>query len=138
MNTKQKLQNKMSLLEHEISEIRTELAKKEIYLKACREIFDEIYPASNNTFRKGSMISKAHEFLKEIGEPQYIDKILEGIGVEPTKENSASLLNSLASYARKEQMFTKASANTFGLKEFGDKEEEEGKEKSEIDKLLGL
>ena len=123
MNTKQKLQNKMSLLEHEISKIRTELAKKEIYLKACREIFEEIYPASSNTFRKGSMISKAHEFLKEIGEPQYIDKILEGIGIEPTKENSTSLLNSLASYARKEQVFTKASANTFGLKECDDNNE---------------
>lgn len=33
MNNKQVLVEKLSLLEHEISEIRTELVKKEIYLK---------------------------------------------------------------------------------------------------------
>lgn len=117
MNTKQKLKNKLSLLEYEISEMRTELAKREIYLKACKEMYEEIYPTGSNTFRKGSMVSKAYEFLKEIGEPKYIDDILKGIGSEPTKENATSLLNSLASYARKEHVFTKTSANTFGLKE---------------------
>lgn len=123
MNTKQKLKNKLSLLEYEISEIRTELAKKEIYLKACRDVFEDIYPVGSNTFRKESMISKAHEFLKGIGEPKYIDEILKGIDIEPTKENATSLLNSLASYARRKHVFTKPSASTFGLKEFDNKED---------------
>ena len=121
MNSKQKLIAKMSILEHEISETRTELMKKEIRLSGYREAFEDMFPATQKTkeFREGSMVSKAHNFLKVVGKPQKVDEILEGIGLENTKDNIVSLLNTLASYARKEKsVFTKPEPNTFGLKEF--------------------
>jgi len=73
-----------------------------------------------NTIRPGSTIDQARQFLRKVGLPVHVEKILQGIGKENTKSNKVSLTGSLGHYARQGSVFTRPAPNTFGLKEFED------------------
>tara|TARA_B100001989_G_scaffold233340_1_gene193177 strand:- start:3507 stop:3905 length:399 start_codon:yes stop_codon:yes gene_type:complete len=92
-----------------------------VWEKALSLLPKETSPAKKPTsirFRPGSDIEKASIVLRKAGEALYIDKILEEIGKEPTKENQVSLISSLAAYVREGRVFTRPAPNTYGLLEF--------------------
>ena len=63
-------------------------------------------------------MAKTRDLLRRVGKPMYIVDILNGIGVEVTKSNRASISGSLGNYARKGEIFTAQGQNVFGLIEF--------------------
>lgn len=65
--------------------------------------------------RAGSKTAKARDFIKSQNKPLHISKILDGLGIENTKGNRASLSGSMGSYVRKGQIFKNFGSNVFGL-----------------------
>jgi hypothetical protein len=58
---------------------------------------------------------KTYELLTKARKPLHISTILKGIGEEPTRQKKASLVSSLSTYVKNQQIFTRPLPNTFGL-----------------------
>ena len=69
--------------------------------------------------RFGSDVYLAREVLQSERKPLYIKDLLEKMGVEPTRNRRSSLSSQLATYANKEEIFTKTGPNIFGLIDYG-------------------
>lgn len=78
----------------------------------------------NQLLRAGSVMAKVREFLKNRGEPLYINDILKGIGKEVNKKNRISVGGSLGNYARRGEIFSRTAPNTYGLISFASATEE--------------
>jgi hypothetical protein len=78
--------------------------------------------------RAGSMVALAREALRKHGEAMHVGKLLEAMGKQASPEQKVSLSSSLAAYVRKGQIFTKPEANTFGLREWDEKIDEQDAE----------
>jgi hypothetical protein len=64
------------------------------------------------------------DYLRKVGKPLHVSKILGGIGKEVTRDSKVSMSGFIAAYVRKNQFFTRIAPNVFGLKEFDEKEKE--------------
>lgn len=120
MNAKP-LERKIEAARQEIKRLEAELIEKRAFLQGLAEAH-KLFPknAMNGTktetvLRQGSDMAEARDFLKEFARPAHITDILAGIGKENTKQNRLSISSSLASYARKGEIFTKTAPNTFTL-----------------------
>lgn len=69
--------------------------------------------------RPNSLVAKARDTLRKLRKATHIDDLLKAMELSPDKKRS--LGSQLAWYARREQIFTRPEAGTFGLVEWGPK-----------------
>jgi hypothetical protein len=114
------LERKIEQQKQEIAKMESELLEKKAFLQGLIEAM-RLFPKyggdakQETVLREGSDMAQAREFLASHGRPAHVTEILKGIGKENTKTHRLSLSSSLASYARKEEIFAKTSPNTFTL-----------------------
>lgn len=124
MSAQREIEKKIRQKEEEIRELEQRLYQARAYADAMRESLRLITKASDlsmsDTIRAGSLVDQARAFLKRTGKAVHVDKILQGIGKENTKQNKVALSGSLGHYTRQGIIFTRPAPNTFGLKEFED------------------
>lgn len=122
MNTRRKVEAKISQKEKEIQSLETQLAEANAELKGMKEIL-KILPreavTNKNILRSGSMADKAYKALNKAGQPLYIDDILQSMKKAVNKKNRVSISSVLSQYARKHEIFSRPAPNTFGLLEWG-------------------
>jgi 5-formyltetrahydrofolate cyclo-ligase len=122
MTTRRKIEEKVQALERQAQEIQ-------IQLGVWREALKMLPKDSNGvvkrvSLRAGSDLAKAREAILEEGKPLHINVLLKKLGKPDTKDARVSLAGSMASYVRKNEVFTRPEPNTFGLLEMdGEKEE---------------
>ncbi len=129
MDFRKKIQDKIKKQVEKIGEIEIKLREEKIYLKALQDTL-KLVPGSNGNaeLRTGSLVALARESLRKVGKPMHVREILKDMEKEATRNNRVSLSGSIGGYIRRNQIFTKIAPNTFGLKEFDNKEDEELKE----------
>jgi hypothetical protein len=70
------------------------------------------------TLRPNSEVAKSRQAILSAGRPLHVDELLKALGKPINHNNKASLSGSLATYVRKNEIFTRPAPNTFGLVEF--------------------
>lgn len=124
MGFKEQLIDKIKKKETEINGHETKIKEAKIYIQALQDMLraipgEDVGPVaiepSDNILRPGSMPYKTHELLTKARKPLHISVILKGIGEEPTRQKKASLVSSLSTYVKNQQIFTRPFPNTFGL-----------------------
>jgi hypothetical protein len=68
-----------------------------------------------SALRAGSEVARAREAILKAGKPLHVDEILQALGKPINHNNKASLSGSIATYVRKEMIFSRPAPNTFGL-----------------------
>ncbi len=133
MNISKKLQGRIKRKETEIQrfdEERQELGMKireaQAAIKELEEIKkhlpkDEVDENPALSLRRGKSIAKVYDILKESGSPMHITEILTAMGKETDKKSQQATGSQLNNYVRKERIFTRPLANSFGLKEWDTK-----------------
>jgi DNA repair exonuclease SbcCD ATPase subunit len=122
MGAKENLQKLFDKKQQEIRELELQLAQAKSYLQAIQDSIKALPRDSaeaEQALRQGSGLAKARQALHAAGKPMHVSEILKAIGKPNDKPNRISLSGSLGNYARKKQIFTKPSPNTFGLISFG-------------------
>jgi hypothetical protein len=123
MTTRQRIEERIRKKDQEIQEHENNIRDARVYIEALKETLRMLPKDDSETekpeskLRAGSKIAKVYAFLKKTGHPLHISALLEGIGEPNTKENRLGLSGSLGAYVRNEEIFTRTSPNTFGLKE---------------------
>jgi len=121
MGVRAQLERKIENKRLEILEYESKLREATAFLHGLQEALKvlprEGGPSSVQILRPGSDMAKARDFLATLGRPAYIAEILEGIGIGRTgdKPKKSSVGSSLASYARKGEIFKRTAPNTFAL-----------------------
>lgn len=116
-------EKKIQQLELERQELDIQIREGHAYIDALEEAMkhlpkDEVDKDSALSLRKGKSIYKVYEILKEGGSPMHITDILVALGKETDKKSQQATGSQLNSYVRTERIFTRPTANTFGLKEW--------------------
>ncbi len=65
--------------------------------------------------RAGSEVARAREAILKAAKPLHVDELLKALGKPVNHNNKASLSGSIATYVRKNTVFTRPAPNTFGL-----------------------
>jgi hypothetical protein len=136
MNPRTDIEKRLDRKRTELTAITNEIAECESKKRAAEAVIQELQAILKSSFkesddspkgeekekelRKGSIVYRAREALRRVGEPATTSKLLMMIGLPETKENLRSLASQLSWYARKKQIFTKLEPHLFGLKEFDD------------------
>lgn len=119
MNVRKKIEDKIRKQKEKIDEIRLNLMKEEAYLSGLQATVTLMPKENGRTeLRAGTLVADARDYLRKVGKPLHVSKILEGIGKEVTRDSKVSMSGSIAAYVRKNQFFTRIAPNVFGLKEF--------------------
>ncbi len=132
MDFRKKIQDKIKKQTGKIREIEIQLREANVYLGALQDTL-KIAPKSNGSIgrsaelRPGSLVALARESLRKEGKPMHVRDILKDMGKEVSRNNRVSLSSSIRGYIKKSQIFTSIAPNTFGLKEFDNKEDGEPK-----------
>ena len=121
MAFKDQLVDRIKKKEAEIQVHEAKIREAKVYIQALQDVIRTLpgegsasEPATpDSILRPGSMTYKTYELLKGAGKPLHISDILSGIGEEQGKK--ASLVSSLATYVKNQQIFTRPLPNTFGL-----------------------
>lgn len=71
--------------------------------------------AAAMALRAGSEVARAREAILKAGKPLHVDELLKALGKPVNHNNKASLSGSMATYVRKQTVFTRPAPNTFGL-----------------------
>ena len=112
------LKEQIKSLENNIGNLKQELGTKQALLDQTLG-FKEMLPDNQiqKTFhlQQGSELAKVRDLIKQKGCPLYVSDILDGLGLENSRNKRSSLGGSLNSYAREEKIFKKTAPNTFGL-----------------------
>lgn len=116
------LRGKRGQIQASLRETDTQIREVNAALTAYAEVLrlapDDSDDDEKSEPRPGSMVALAQEALRKHGQPLHVGKLLEAMGKQPTPEQKVSLSSSLGAYVRKEQIFNKPEANTFGLREW--------------------
>ncbi len=119
-----RLEKMIESCREEITRMEIDVTSKKAFLQGLQEAF-KIYPKdgmsdtpTETILRHGSDMAKARNFLNNHGKAAHVSEIVTGIGKENTKENRVSIAGSLASYARRNDIFKKTAPNTFTLVNF--------------------
>ena len=122
MSVRAKLEREMRRKEADIARLEAELSQAKLLLQGFQDALKFIPRDSatngpnSNTFRPGTALHKAYEFIKNKGRPVRLEELLGGIGKNPEDKNARlSLAGSLGHWVRKGEIFTRPSQNTFGL-----------------------
>lgn len=121
MGLKEQITDKIKKKEVEIQVHEAKIREAKIYIQALQDVLKTLHSGTvlepvmspDNILRPGSMTYKTYELLNAAGKPLHISDILKGIGEEQSKK--ASLVSSLATYVKNQQIFTRPFPNTFGL-----------------------
>ncbi|MCH7904231.1 MAG: hypothetical protein IH944_06640 [Armatimonadetes bacterium] len=70
------------------------------------------------TLKPGSVMARAHTYLRGRGSPAHVREIIQGIGDEETPKSVRVVASQLNSYFKEGRYFTRPLPNTFGLREF--------------------
>lgn len=124
MGLREKLADKIKRKETEIQEYEMKIREARVYIQAIQDTIKvlpreeagmEATPATGNTLRVGSMPHKTYELLVKAKKPLHVSDILTGIGVKATKKVRSSLVSSLATYVKNNQIFSRPMPGTYGL-----------------------
>lgn len=121
MSTRSKFEDRIRKKEEEIRELEARVREGRAYIQALQDTVKLLPRDSENgdsgdtELRAGSKTARARDFIKQTAKPVHVSKILEGLGIENTKANRASMSGSIGSYARKGQIFKNFGSNVFGL-----------------------
>jgi hypothetical protein len=122
---RKEFQKRIEKKQQEIENLKGQIREAEVYLQALQDSV-KLLPKegdddfrSPRTLRPTSKLGKAKEAIKRAGRPLHISELLNAISVENNKRNRLSLSGSLASYVRRNEIFTRPEPNTFGLIELG-------------------
>ena len=122
MAFREQIIEKIKKKEIEIQGHEIKIREAKIYIQALQDILrtllGESVPSEATTspegiLRPGSMTYKTYELLTKVGKPVHISEILERMGEDQGKK--ASLVSSLGTYVKNQQIFTRPLPNTFGL-----------------------
>lgn len=136
-SARRKVENKITAKEKEIQELKRKISEIGSEINGMKEALKYIprdnagTDAAKKVLRKGSIAKKVYDALKKTGKSLYIDDIMPLI---KGKKDRTSMANVLAQYARKNEIFSRPAANTFGLLEWGDTQSSDRKkdEQNEI------
>jgi len=115
--------------EMKISQLKVELAAEEAYLRAQQDMLKLLPRDSRDaaaSLRANTDLSRARDLIREAGKPLHVSEILKKLGKEITKDSRASLAGSIGWYVRRDEIFTRPSPNTFGLREFNGVSDDDG------------
>lgn len=125
MGFRDQIIEKIRKKEVEIQGHENKIREAKIYVQALQDVLrtlpgaeeakPDVITSPENVLRPGSMVYKTYELLTKASKPIHISAILEGIGEEPTRQKKASLVSSLSTYVKNQQIFTRPHPNTFGL-----------------------
>jgi hypothetical protein len=136
MGARENLQKLYDKKQQEIRDLELQLAQARSYLQAIQDSVKALPRESSDVeqnLRPGSGLAKARQALHTAGKPMHVADILKAIGRPNDKKNRLSLAGSLGNYARKQQIFTKPSPNTFGLISFGNSPHKESSAEGDSD-----
>ena len=145
-----KFEERIKRKEQEIQEYEAKIREGRAYLQALQDAI-KLLPKENinrpfeeKMLRQGSNVGKAYEILKKTGKPMHLNDILTAIGKNTSKKERISLAGSLASYVRRNHIFTRPAPNTFGLISMEDMEEppddfgiDNKEDREEFEKVIG-
>ena len=121
MTFQTELENRIARERRKIAELRNEIMRREAFIQGLSEAL-KILPIQSSTqevssvpLRAGSDVKKAQQLLSATNGPLHISDIIKGIGNEDTRKNRASLVSSLARYARRGEIFQREGPNEFSL-----------------------
>jgi|SRR5271170_1148033 hypothetical protein len=128
MSLRSELLKRVEKKQVEIREHEDRIREATAYIQGLQDTLklipkEEEFEMQDVTLRHGSNVGKAREALRAAGKPLHITEILKAIGQPIDKKHRLALGGSIASYARRASIFTKAAPNTFGLIEFESKHE---------------
>lgn len=121
-SARQKVENKISVKEKEIQTLTRRISMISSEINGMKEALKYIprdsagTDAAKKSLRKGSIAANVYNILKKTGRPLYINDIMPLIKGKKDKTSVASVLSQ---YARKNEIFSRPEANTFGLLEWG-------------------
>lgn len=127
------LQKRIKKKASEISDIDAKIAELQAKKMAHHAVISELeniirllpkdgaITSIEKTIRFGSDVYNAREALRREQKPLHIKDLLDAMGVEVTRNRRSSLSSQLSAYAKKEEIFTKAGPNVFGLMDYGPK-----------------
>jgi len=115
------LLRRMEKKQEEIFSLESQLREAKSYLQALEDTI-KMLPReglnegqADSLLRPNSTIAKARDAILAASRPLHIQEILGAVGKPSTKEARAALSGSLASYVRRNEIFTRTAPNTFGL-----------------------
>lgn len=124
MGLREEFQKRIEKKNLEIAELELQIREAAAYIQALQDSL-RLLPKDTDvkqinpeqTLRPGTGIYNAKEAIRKAGKPLHISEILKAVGLPVDKKNRLSLAGSLASYARRKEIFTRPAPNTFGLAE---------------------
>ena len=128
MSLRVELQKRIERKSAEIREHEELIRQAQAYVQGLQDTLklipkEDEYGQPSTAFRHGSNVAKARDVLRSAGKPLHISDILKAMGQTADKKHRLALAGSIASYARKDQVFKKTAPNTFGLLELDDADE---------------
>lgn len=128
MDIRRELNKKIERKQADISEWTREKIEREALIRESRayiagltetlKLLPKESPSTAGTaLRPGSEVAKARQAILNAGLPLHVDQLLRAIGKPVNHNNKASLSGSLATYVRRNAIFTRPAPNTFGLLE---------------------
>lgn len=125
MNERRKIEDRLRKKEQELQAFDEQMKATKVYIQALQDVL-KILPkevdlglSAQSILRNGSAVAQARDIIIAKETPVHISDILLEMEKEPTRENRANLVSSLAAYVRKGEIFARTAPNTFGLIELG-------------------
>jgi len=121
VGVRQNLEKKIEQKRLEIVELEAKLREMHAFIQGMQEALkvlprDAVAGAPAQSLRAGSDMANARDYLARIGRPAHISEIMEELNKDGSEtRQSTSVSSSLASYARKGEIFKRTAPNTFAL-----------------------
>lgn len=140
MGLREEIQRKLDKKEEEKWNLLDQIRACDIYISSLQDVLKmmprEAEPGKERSLRPGTAVSQARDAIRKAGKPLHIGQLLEALGKADSKKHRLALSGSLATYVRREEIFTRPEPNTFGLMEFRQNGEEYSEDES-LAKLAG-
>jgi hypothetical protein len=121
MGVRQSLEKKIEAKRSEVLELEAKLREAQAFLLGMQEVL-KMLPRENiagvvtQSLRPGSDMANTRDFLARIGRPAHISEIMEELNKDGSADRKrTSVSSSLASYARKGEIFKRTGPNVFSL-----------------------
>ena len=120
MEVRESLERRIESKRKEVTELELKIREQLAYIRALEDTLrllngDDDDSESVRAIRADSDVGKSREALKKAANPLHISDLVRAIGKSDDKRNRTSLAGTLASYARRNHVFTRPGPNTFGL-----------------------
>ena len=125
MDERKVIEEKLQKKEQEIQTLEERIRAAKVYMQALQDVLKALDgnrappKAGETALKPGSGVAKVREMILSTKKPMHINKLVEGLGKDVTRETRASLTSSLAAYVRRGEIFSRPAPNTFGLIELG-------------------